>query len=303
MAKPKVTVVKTNKPSKKNESINYFKYLNNVEDDLQINKINDNLIEEELLNSSKDNDVLSKFYKNEKIAKFMAEEFNNDNEDDENLNNFDSDGWKSVEKKKPNGKNKLPSFKQRIKRMPFDDKFEDDHNIFEKNSDIEQDFNDDGSEYKLENSWYIWTHLSESSNWTPESYKHIFTIDSLKTFWEFFGNIDKLDIIKHQFYIMRSNSCPTWEHPSNRNGGICSIRVIKDRAIEIIEQIAILVLNECFSDIPSDINGLSFSVKHNWGVIKIWNKTGSNDISTQIPMYMLKRYSATPKFNQNKPEY
>ena len=163
--------------------------------------------------------------------------------------------------------------------------------------------NDDGSEYKLVNSWYVWTHTSESSNWTPESYNHIFTIESLKSFWEFFGNIDKLDIIKHQFYIMRSNSGPTWEHPSNRNGGICSIRVIKDRVIELIEQIAILILNECFSDNPSDINGLSFSVKHNWGVIKIWNKTKTNDISTQIPIYMLNRYSSTPRWAANEPEY
>lgn len=175
-------------------------------------------------------------------------------------------------------------------------------------TDIHTDMNteeciDDGSEYKFNMNWYIWTHLSESTNWSIDSYKHIYTIDSMKSFWEFIGNLDKLDIVKHQFYIMRENSGPTWEHPSNRGGGICSLRLTKDKMIELIEQIAVLIINESFLDNNNEINGFSISAKHMWGVIKIWNKNSNNDICSLFPQYMIKKYSLSPRYGSNKPEY
>lgn len=314
MTKPKISNVakKSQNTSNKLESTNYFKFLDKIDSDDNINDmdenvndINENVCENNI--NSNDNDTGFTFvstrrgrnnnsFKNDIVKVIPPVE----KIPDENIHEDDGE-WQSVEKKK-NRNIKQKSGKSNFSRVISDKDINE--NIFDyENQKDAFDIMDDGSEYKLENPWYIWTHLSESSNWTQESYKNIFTIDSLKTFWEFFGNIDKLDIIKHQFYIMRNSSGPTWEHPSNRNGGICSIRVIKDRTIEIIEQIAILILNECFSDNPSDINGLSFSVKHNWGVIKIWNRTGSNDTSTQIPSYILKKYSSTPRFSSNQPEY
>lgn len=162
---------------------------------------------------------------------------------------------------------------------------------------------DDGSQYKFNMKWYIWTHLSESSDWSPDSYKHIYTIESMKDFWEFFGNLDKLDILKHQFYIMRETSGPTWEHPSNRGGGICSLRLQKDKLVELSEQIAIFIINECLLEDNTEINGFSISAKHSWGVIKIWNKSSKNDISSKLPQYMIRKYSLSPRYGSNKPEY
>lgn len=205
------------------------------------------------------------------------------------INDTIDESWQSVKKKKLYKKSIIDS-------NDIDTKM----NIIDNTS---LDIDDDGSEYKLEDKWDVWVHLSESSNWSQDSYIKIFTITTIKSFWEFFGNIDKLDIIKYQFFIMRNNSAPTWEHESNRNGGICSLRIIKDRCIEIIEQLSILILNECLSKMPQDINGISFGVRREWGLIKIWNGTRSNDISTQIPGYLMRKYNMTPKYTENRPEY
>lgn len=288
MPKPKPSI-NNNKNTNKSESINYFKFLSS-DDNGNLNEL-DSVKLDNLEESTDKTDETNLNYintKNEKLMKIYADDINfNNQEEDDNKGN-----WQSVANKK-----------KKIMRVRQHKIINNDDFDFKVDIPASPNFSDDGSTYKLSQNWYIWTHPSESNNWTPESYKNIFTIDSIKSFWEFFGNIDKLDIIKHQFYIMRDSSGPTWEHPSNRSGGICSIRVIKDRSIEVIEQLAILVLNECFSDDPLDINGISFSIKHNWGVIKIWNKTGSHDLSLQLPGYMTKKYSANPRYEINEPEY
>lgn len=156
---------------------------------------------------------------------------------------------------------------------------------------------------KLKETWNVLTHVQESSDWSRDSYKIIYKIDSIETFWQFFNNINKLDYQQYQFYIMRSTSWPTWEDPSNRNGGTCSIRLSKEKLFDVVEQLAILILNESFNDIPEEINGLSFGIKINWGLIKIWNNNCDHDISTFVPQYISKKYGASPRYKKNEPEY
>jgi len=212
---------------------------------------------------------------------------------DEDISEAKDNEWASVSKKQKNKKNV----------QNYNRQYNVDEYIPPKNDTNTEEYIDDGSDFKFNMKWYIWTHLSESGNWSIDSYKHIFTIDSMKTFWEFFGNLEKLDIIKHHFYIMRENSGPTWEHPSNRDGGICSIRLAKDKIIELVEQIAVLIINESFLDNNSEINGFSVSAKHMWGLIKIWNKNSDDDISHLLPQYMIRKYSLSPRYGSNKPEY
>lgn len=196
--------------------------------------------------------------------------------------------WEPVEKKYKSGKNKKKQMYKKNAKLELEEP--------------ELNTIDDGSNYNTNDHWYIWVHESSSSDWSAESYKKIFVIDTLKTFWQFFGNIDSLDLDKYQYYVMRQNSYPIWEHITNRNGGTCSIRITKDRCLEIIEQLAILIINDSFS-VDNEINGLSFSVVHNWGVIKIWNKTSNMDSSKNVPEYMTTKYVITPRYKINEPEY
>ncbi len=103
---------------------------------------------------------------------------------------------------------------------------------------------------------------------------------------------------------MKANSHPTWEHSTNRNGGTCSIRIDVSQSIDIIEQLAILLVNESLTEEINDINGISFAAKGNWSVSKIWNRDNKNNISNQMPSYLRKIYpSISIKYKENIPEY
>ena len=167
----------------------------------------------------------------------------------------------------------------------------------------ETEDHEDGSEMKLMNKWYVWTHEIDSKDWSPKSYKIAHTIDTIANFWKFFNNISKLNHWKFNFFIMKENSHPTWEHSSNRNGGTCSFRIDVGQCIDVIEQLSMLVLNESISD-ENDLNGISFAAKGNWSVIKIWNRDNKNNISNHMPSYLRKIYpSISIKYKENTPEY
>ncbi len=167
-----------------------------------------------------------------------------------------------------------------------------------------QDVNVLDGDYKFQNTWYIWVHEVESKDWSSKSYKIIHIIENLSDFWEFFNNTHKLNQWKYNFFIMKANSHPTWEHSTNRNGGTCSIRIDISQSIDIIEQLAILLVNESLTEEINDINGISFAAKGNWSVSKIWNRDNKNNISNQMPSYLRKIYpSISIKYKENIPEY
>ena len=159
-------------------------------------------------------------------------------------------------------------------------------------------------ELNFQNKWYVWLHEIDSKDWSAKSYKIIHTIENLWDFWQFYNHTYLLNQWKYNFFIIKANSHPTWEHSTNRNGGTCSIRIDIGQSIEIIEQLSILLVNESLTDEINDINGISFAAKGNWCVIKIWNRDYKNNISNQMPPYLRKIYPAISiKYKENIPEY
>jgi hypothetical protein len=157
---------------------------------------------------------------------------------------------------------------------------------------------------KFQNKWYIWVHEVDSKDWSVKSYKIAHVIETMKDFWEFFNSTYKLNQWKYNFFMMKANSHPTWEHSTNRHGGTCSIRIDISQSIDILEQLAILIVNESLTEEINDINGMSFAAKGNWCVVKIWNRDNKNNISNQMPSYLRKLYPAISiKYKENIPEY
>lgn len=191
-----------------------------------------------------------------------------------------------------------PSFdnKQEFEDVIDNNKLDSDNNKYN----VEQEM----KELNFQNKWYVWLHEIDSKDWSAKSYKIIHTIENLWDFWQFYNHTYLLNQWKYNFFIIKANSHPTWEHSTNRNGGTCSIRIDIGQSIEIIEQISILLVNESLTDEINDINGISFAAKGNWCVIKIWNRDYKNNISNQMPPYLRKIYPAISiKYKENIPEY
>lgn len=113
------------------------------------------------------------------------------------------------------------------------------------------------------------------------------TIINVADFWKFSNNFHQINYMDYQFFLMKNDILPIWEAPENRNGGAISVRVSvsNPNLLNIWEDACLLTINGqiCVnSNDINDINGLSFNLKNNLTVIKIWNGHGNNDISKKI---------------------
>jgi len=219
-----------------------------------------------------------------------------------NTETIDGD-WQEVQKSKRSRKVKVKDFKKEIIDN-VEDK-QDTINVPAEHTEI-----DFGENLKFKHSYKIWVHLNDSQKWDITSFDgDFFIIDSVATFAQFFNNFYKFNLKTYSFYVMRSLDDgtyvePTWEHQLNRNGGICSLRIDTMHSIELMQQLCMLMCNECLIPDMSLINGISFSTKNNWGLIKIWVRDKNVDISKLLPYAIVNSYpSLCIKYKMNVPEH
>lgn len=129
----------------------------------------------------------------------------------------------------------------------------------------------DGRYILLPSLWSLWEHRSDSKNWKIDSYKKIIELNNVSQFWKMLNNFYRLDHKVFDFFLMKENIQPIWEHPKNRDGSICSIRTDISNGIDALNLITLhMITNKLYTEGIDDINGISCSVRNNWMVIKIW---------------------------------
>lgn len=163
---------------------------------------------------------------------------------------------------------------------------------------------EDGSKLKLNSEWDLWVHDIDSNDWTINDYKKIFTIKTVSDFWKLFNNITKLNHKYYHFFLMRNGILPIWEDVNNRNGGICSLKSDMNKGIDIFTVLGAHAVGETMLQDMNDLNGISFSPKNNWVILKVWNRCGKNDVSKTLMNNVLKKYhDLSVKYKENVPEY
>jgi len=118
----------------------------------------------------------------------------------------------------------------------------------------------------------LWSHEVTNKNWDLKSYKSHCIINNIESFWKLFNNFNKIGYKHLNFYFMKNNIVPMWEHEANRDGGVCSFKIDIEDSIPFFEELAVYMISGQLSVNPDDINGISFTPKNNWIIIKIWNK-------------------------------
>ena len=103
---------------------------------------------------------------------------------------------------------------------------------------------------------------------------------------------------------MKEGIDPTWEHEKNRDGGTCSLKIEMTDALNVYEEMCSYMVCDIITDLPDDINGISFSPKNNWGIIKIWNSNKNNDLSTTMHNDIINKYQVKGlRYVENQPEF
>jgi hypothetical protein len=161
-----------------------------------------------------------------------------------------------------------------------------------------------GNDLFLPNVYVLWCHHVHDKDWSIGGYTKLYTLKTVADFWKLFNNIDKLSPKVNNFFLMKEDTEPIWEHVNNRDGGICSFKIEMDNSLKVYEDLCLRLMCNKLVDNPEDINGISFSPKNNWSIIKIWNKDHNNDLSVGLNPIILNMYrDASIKYICNKPEY
>jgi hypothetical protein len=137
---------------------------------------------------------------------------------------------------------------------------------------------------KLKDSWNLWYHHI-LNDWTLSGYKKIYTINTIKDFWDIYNNINLIEELNNlHLYFMRDNVTPIWEDNNNKNGGVWSILVNIDHAFELWEKLSVDLVSQTIFD--NNINGISINQKNNIFIIKIWNNNKNLKNNTTLPSYL-----------------
>lgn len=163
---------------------------------------------------------------------------------------------------------------------------------------------DNGSGIHLPSKFIFWCHDIHSKDWSINGYSKLCSLENISDFWKLFNNLNKLGYKINNFFLMKDDTDPTWEHINNRDGGICSLRIEITEAINTYEDLCTRLMCNILTNNYSDINGISISPKNNWAIIKIWNKSTNNDLSKTLTIDILEKYkNGSIKYKANEPEY
>ena len=124
---------------------------------------------------------------------------------------------------------------------------------------------------KLNDSWVLWYHNPNDTNWDISSYKIISKITTIDEYWNTYEFIKNHIIENSMLFIMREGIQPLWEDPKNIDGGCWSFKITKGNIKKYWEELSIYLLGENIIKENNIINGLSISPKKSFCITKIWN--------------------------------
>ena len=130
--------------------------------------------------------------------------------------------------------------------------------------------------HKLNDSWCIWAHLPQDTNWNIKSYKLIYTFNTIEELLSLQKIIVEKCVKNCMLFIMRKGINPMWEDEQNKYGGSFSFKIVNKNVKEIWDKLSCALTGECiFDENTIDnllINGITISPKKNFCIIKIWLK-------------------------------
>ncbi len=132
----------------------------------------------------------------------------------------------------------------------------------------------------LNTEWNVYIHKKDDENWDDNSYKHIYTINSLESLKKFMIYFNEYNANDNYIYVMRNKIKPRWEHNDNMNGGKYTAilhNIMNDKTKMLFGTEAFLLLlymmiNETISEYPDVMNGISYVLKKNFVNIQSWWK-------------------------------
>jgi hypothetical protein len=153
----------------------------------------------------------------------------------------------------------------------------------------------------LNDIWSVYFHNPISNNWERDGYVKINDVSTIEDFWQTYREI-KNHIHVGMFFFMREHIFPKWDDPDNKYGSFLSFKVLKDDIEDFSEKILMHLLGESllvesYAEKWNHINGISFSPKKNFSIVKIWLK--SKELKSKEIFKIPKSYQGDIMFKDN----
>ena len=169
------------------------------------------------------------------------------------------------------------------------------------------DKNTENDEFHLTNlKWNLWAHLPHDTDWTPTSYKKIYTFTTIEETIAITEYLPETLIKNCMLFIMRVGIIPTWEDPKNRNGGCFSYKVSNKNVVQVWKDLTYVLVGSSISKTDQFVNsvtGITISPKKNFCIIKVW----MTDCKNQNPAVVTNDIKGLTQqgclFKKHVPEY
>ncbi len=138
----------------------------------------------------------------------------------------------------------------------------------------------DKPHYPLYTRWNLYFHHIKDSNWSIDSYKLLYTFDSVANFWRLYNGFPEHSL--GFFFLMREGVNPTWEDKQNINGGTFSFKICKKDIDKAWTELSMAVIGESIFKESEIITGISLHPKYNCYIVKIWISTDIQELKFDI---------------------
>jgi hypothetical protein len=130
-----------------------------------------------------------------------------------------------------------------------------------------------GHSHSLTDAWTLWAHLPQDSDWSLQSYKEIFSFQTVEEALAILDALSPALIQTCMLFLMRKGIKPLYEDEKNCGGGAFSYKVMNVSVAEAWRSLFLVVVGETVSSSPGyaeSVSGITISPKVNFCVIKIW---------------------------------
>jgi hypothetical protein len=156
-------------------------------------------------------------------------------------------------------------------------------------------------EHGINSTWVIWYHNPSDNNWDTSSYVKLYEINTLEDFFRFQNSwkntLPRLDL-SMMFMMKKLDNFdeyiyPMWEDKNNQPGGCWSFKVNSENINNVWINLCLYILSEntgVSQQVNDTINGISFSPKRGFCIVKIWNSTtdiqDTNELNEGLDTFM-----------------
>jgi hypothetical protein len=158
----------------------------------------------------------------------------------------------------------------------------------------------------LSDKWTLWAHLPHDTDWSINSYKKIYTMQTVQETIAVTETLPDILVKNCMLFIMRDGVKPIWEDPKNRDGGCFSYKIPNKNVYDVWKELTYVVVGNSVSANSSFVNsvvGITISPKKNFCIIKIWMSNCKNQNPTLVSSSVKGISPQGCLFKKHTPEY